>query len=115
MVEEEVPRLLMEEVDVEQQEKEEAKELQATWELLQRYEEEWGSHMTSLREQEIKEARSKIKRIEKKMGSRKRDKEQLKGARRKRLKYNVEEESWGEEQGATEVGSSTPSPPRHSC
>ena len=32
MVEEEVPRLLMEEVDVEQQEKEEAKELQATLE-----------------------------------------------------------------------------------
>ena len=67
--------------------------------------------MTSLREQEIKEARSKIKRIEEKMGSRKRYKEQLKGAGRKRLKYNVEEESWGKEQGATEVGSSTPPPP----
>ena len=87
-----IPRLVIEEVDEEQQEEEEARELQNIMELLRRQEEEWGSHMTMLREQEIRETRSKLERIEEKIGSRKREKEQKKGATRKKLKYDVEEE-----------------------
>ena len=48
-----IPRLVIEEVDEEQQEKDEARELQSTLELLKKYEEEWGSQMTTIREQEI--------------------------------------------------------------
>ena len=93
-----IPRLIIEEVDEEQQENEEARELQATLELRRKYEEEWGSQMTAFREQEMRETRSKIAKIEEKIGSRKRNKEQVKGATRKKLKYNEEEEKWGMEQ-----------------
>ena len=48
-----IPRLVIEEFDEEQQEKDEARELQSTLELLKKYEEEWGSQMTTIREQEI--------------------------------------------------------------
>ena len=104
-----IPGLVIEEVDEEQQEEEEARELQNIMELLRRQEEEWGSHMTMLREQEIRETRSKLERIEEKIGSSKREKEQKKGATRKKLKYDVEEESWGEEQPAPKFLSSPPS------
>ena len=93
-----IPRLVIEEVDEEQQEKDEARELQSTLELLNRYEEEWGSQMTTIREQEIRDTRSKLARIEEKIESKKREKEQMKGATRKKLKYAVEEEAWGVEQ-----------------
>ena len=63
---------------------------------------EWELDKTRKREQELKEAGRKLEKIESKVQSRKREQDGYKGAevgkRRKKLNYNVEEESSGGEQ-----------------
>ena len=94
-----IPRLTIEEVDEEQLEEQENKELKIAMEQLEKLEKEWGEERTREREKELRKARSRLAKIEKTVGSRNRKREQdnHKGAAKKRLKYDVEEETWGEE------------------
>ena len=96
-----IPRLAIEEVDEEQIEEQENKELREAKEQLEKYERAWGEDRTREREQELQKARRRLARIENTVGSRKREQDSSNSkeeAAKKRLKYDVEDESWGEEQ-----------------
>ena len=97
-----MPRLIIEEIDEKQIQEVEERELRIAMEHLNRCEVEWELDKTRKREQELKEARRKLEKIESKIQSRKREQDGYKGAevdkRWKKLKYNVEEEGWGKEQ-----------------
>ena len=106
-----IPRLIIEEVDEEQTKEQEERELREAIEQLDECERAWENQRSKIREQELREARSKVERIEQRVGSKKREQEQNKTgveSRKKKLRYNVEEESWGVDLESSLVnGSST--------
>ena len=79
----------MEEQDEEELKLEEERELRIAKEQLDACEMAWEEHKSEKREQELKVARSRLKRIDEKIGSTKREQGEAKGATRKKLKYSI--------------------------
>ena len=82
-----IPRLVLEELDEDQIRADEEEALKGAIEWCNRCEKEWEESKTASREKELREARSKLNKLEKRVASRKREQELNKddmGARRKR-------------------------------
>ena len=89
----------MEELDEELMDREESEELRVALEKLAACERAWESQRSREREQELREARKKVSKIGGKTGSSKREQpEEKKVITRKKLKYSLMEDTWGEEQ-----------------
>ena len=114
-----IPRLIIEEVDEEQIEEQETRELREATEVMTECEKAWEQLRTKEREQELKVARSRLEKIEARVNAKKREQEQPSGAKnkmRKKLKYDMEEEWWGQELRSSEIprSSEQPTNPRSS-
>ena len=108
-----IPRLIIEEVDEEQMEEQETRELREATEVMAECEKAWEQLRTKEREQELKIARSRLERIESRVNAKKREQEQPSGAKnkmRKKLKYDMEEEWWGQELRSSEIPRSSEQP-----
>ena len=85
-----------EEQDKEKEDATEEQEMKATQELLEEQYEDWGSRKLQEREQEDRIMRSQIPKIKGRSQGGKREQDQEKGGRCKKLKYRREEEDWGD-------------------
>ena len=95
-----IPRLIVEEQDLDEIRKEEEQEISRNSEALEEQEIIWGSQRLLEREQEDREIRKTIPKIRGKSKIMKReqdDKEQRTGSR-KRARYSKEPENWGEQE-----------------
>ena len=93
-----IPRLVVEEVDTEEQKKLEEQEVERLQELIERNREEWGSKKLKEREKELKEKMKKLEQIRKRTEPKKREQNEKGGAAIKRRKYATLPDSWGAEQ-----------------
>ena len=95
-----IPRLIVEEQDVEQLEKDEEQELAQKISSIEEQTADWGSRLYKKRELEDKAMRSKVTKIVERKASDKREQEEApEGAERKKrrkLKYSLEQDNWGE-------------------
>ena len=106
-----IPRLVLEEIDEEQADAQEDRELREALELLEQCERAWEDQKTKDRGEELREARNKVTKIKERVTSRKREQEQPQDGtnkrRRKKLKHSIEAEGWGQEHtGSNQIGSS---------
>ena len=112
-----IPRLIVEEQDEEQIEKKEQEELRAALDMLEACERAWEQQKTEERILELREARNRLARIEKKTNSSKREQPEWGAAtntRKKKLKYAKMDMNWGEEPPSENAPPSSPtdvSPP----
>ena len=91
-----IPRLVLEEQDMEKITEEEEQEIAANCQIVEEQTNLWGSRKFREREQEDKLTRSSLPKITGTVVGAKREQEEEKGARRKKARHKREPDIWGE-------------------
>ena len=91
-----IPRLVLEEQDMEKITEEEEQEIAANCQIVEEQTNLWGSRKFREREQEDKLTRSSLPKITGTVVGAKREQEEEKGARRKKARHKREPDNWGE-------------------
>ena len=91
-----IPRLVLEEQDMEKLIEEEEQEITANCKIVEEQTSMWGSRKYKEREQEDRVARNSLPKITGTVKSYKREQEEERGSRKKKIKYMKEPDNWGE-------------------